>query len=40
MTGPTHGVSKGDIMPGMAGFDSSDSGKYKFRRSLVLVHCE
>lgn len=39
MTGATHGVSKGDITQAMAGFDSSDSGLYKFRRQAVLVHC-
>jgi type II secretory pathway pseudopilin PulG len=38
-TGPMAGVTKGDILQTMAGFDSSDSGLYKFRRSLVLVHC-
>ncbi|MPZ45278.1 MAG: hypothetical protein GEV05_18165 [Betaproteobacteria bacterium] len=39
MSSPTHGVSKGDITRGMAGFDSSDSGLFKFRRKGVLVHC-
>lgn len=39
MTGATHGVSKGDITRAMAGFDSSDSGMFKFRRQAVLVHC-
>lgn len=39
MTGPTHGVTRADILSGMAGFDSSDSGMFKFRRQGVLVHC-
>ena len=39
MTGATHGVSKGEITNAMAGFDSSDSGLFKFRRQGVLVHC-
>jgi len=38
-SGPMAGVTKGDILKTMVGFDSSDSGSYKFRRSLVLVHC-
>ena len=40
MTGATHGVSKADVLAGMAGLDSSDSGYYKFRRKDVLVHCQ
>lgn len=40
MAGPTHGVRKSDIVNGMSGFDSSDSGFYKFRRQNVLVHCK
>jgi len=38
-SGPMAGVTKGDILNTMAGFDNSDSGFFKFRRSLVLVHC-
>jgi len=38
-TGAMHGVTRADILHGMAGFDSSDSGMFKFRRSNVLVHC-
>jgi hypothetical protein len=40
MTGATHGVGKADVLSGMAGLDSSDSGYYKFRRKEVLVHCQ
>ena len=38
--GAMHGVTKADIIRGMDGLDSSDSGIFKFRRSLVLVHCQ
>ena len=37
--GDMHGVTGGDITCGMAGFDNSDSGLFKFRRDGVLVHC-
>lgn len=39
-SGAMHGVTKADIIRGMTGLDSSDSGIFKFRRSLVLVHCQ
>lgn len=38
-TGPMAGLTKGDILRDMPGFDSSDSGLFKFRRQGVLVHC-
>lgn len=38
-SGPTHGLGKGDVTRGMTGFDSSDKGVFKFRRSGVFVHC-
>lgn len=38
-SGPMAGLTKGDILKTMPGFDSSDSGLFKFRRQNVLVHC-
>ena len=39
LTGETHGITKADVLNKMEGFESSDSGSYKFRRKDVLVHC-
>lgn len=43
LSGPTHGVTKGEILSSMHGFDSSDSGLFKFRRGsggTIFVHCK
>lgn len=46
LTGATFGVTPADICPGIAGFDTSDSGVFKFRRKStagnggdILIHC-
>ena len=33
-------IEKSEVLATMHGFDSSDSGYYKFRRDGVLVHCK
>lgn len=43
MTGPTHNVTPNQVLTSIAGFDSSDSGVFKFRRKDpsnqdILVH--
>lgn len=34
----SYGITKADIGPKVTGFDSSDSGTFKFRRDGILVH--
>ncbi len=38
MSGPTHGLTKGEILAGMTGFDNSDSRAFKFRSRQAFVH--
>lgn len=39
MGNQTYGATPADISPHIAGFDSSDSGVFKYRRGTILVHC-